>query len=462
MNLMVPLMLFGWPVVAMVLFSVLPARRAVLCTVIGGWLLLPVAGYSFPGFPDYSKTTATSLAALLGVVVVDWAKLSELRLRWFDLPIAIWCLVPIPSATLAGTGVYAGVSAALVHVISWGVPYLLGRLYFTDAVGLRELALGFFVGGLVYIPLCLIESIKGPYLHFEVYGFMQHTSSQARRYGGWRPMVFLQHGLATGFWMAMATVAGGWLWASKSKRDLWGVPMGWLLTAVTITVVMCRSTGAWALLAAAIGVFVSVRWMKIRVVLVALIVLVPCYSFTRATQIVSESTITAAAGLVFPADRISSLSARLRQEDVITAKVMQRPMLGWGPWGDYREGYTKAVDALWLISFGKYGFTGLSALFATILLPAAIWMWRIPASRWLDPRFAGGSAFSLILTLYMIDCLSNGMQNPTFMLAAGGVGVAAGRLRSEGFGVKATRPPPVHSLDSVHRRMSFVSRPTKS
>lgn len=427
MSPMNPVMLFGWPVAALVMFALMPARRAVMCTFIGGWLFLPMSGYMLPGFPDYNKVAAASLSALLGVIVFDAAKLARLRLRWFDLPVLVWCLVPIPSGIMAGTGAYAGASAAFYHVIAWGVPYLIGRMYFTDAAGLKDLALGFFVGGLVYMPLCLIESVKGPYLHYEVYGFMQHTSLQAWRYGGWRPMVFLQHGLATGFWMAMAAVAGLWLWRSKAQRRLWGLPMSWLVVPVLVTAVLCRSSGAWALLAFAGCVYLVTRWTKWRLALAALIVLIPAYAVTRTTQVISESTVTNAVGLVFPAERVASLRARLMQEDTISSHAMQRPLLGWGPWGDFRQGagYVKAVDSLWLIAFGKYGMIGLAGLMGTILVPAAVWVRRTRADRWLDGHAAGGTAGALILTLYMIDCLSNGMPNPVFMLAAGGLGIAA-------------------------------------
>ena len=58
MTPLVPIMLFGWVPFTILLFMRLPAHRAVLVAVIGGWLLLPTAGYNWPGIPPYGKATA--------------------------------------------------------------------------------------------------------------------------------------------------------------------------------------------------------------------------------------------------------------------------------------------------------------------------------------------------------------------------------------------------------------------
>ena len=48
--------------------------------------------------------------------------------------------------------------------------------------------------GLV-VPFVGIMLIS-PQLHFMTYGFYQHEFTQVVRMGGYRPMVFLQHGIA--------------------------------------------------------------------------------------------------------------------------------------------------------------------------------------------------------------------------------------------------------------------------
>ena len=93
--------LFGWPVLALVLFSLLRPRRAVLATMILGWLFLPVATFKLVGIPEYNKMTAVCLGTLLGILIFDLRRLLAFRFRWADLPMAAWCTSPSASSKSA-------------------------------------------------------------------------------------------------------------------------------------------------------------------------------------------------------------------------------------------------------------------------------------------------------------------------------------------------------------------------
>src|SRR5207253_10406528 len=129
------------------------------------------------------------------------------------------------------------------------IPYLAGRLYLGDRGSFRGLAAAVLVGGLVYVPLCLVEIRFSPELHHWVYGFLQHDFTQTIRFDGYRPMVFMEHGLALGLWMSAACLAGYWLWRAGLWQRL-GLPEalarrpGLTLLALAATTVACKSTGA--------------------------------------------------------------------------------------------------------------------------------------------------------------------------------------------------------------------------
>jgi hypothetical protein len=129
-------------------------------------------------------------------------------------------------------GANDGISVNYPQELQWGVPYFVGRLYFCDVEGLRELAIGIFIGGLIYVPLCLFEMRMSPQLHVWLYGFHQHNWRQAYRFEGWRPTVFMQHGLAVALWMVIAAMVGYWLWRTRTVLMLWKVPMSLLVPAV--------------------------------------------------------------------------------------------------------------------------------------------------------------------------------------------------------------------------------------
>ena len=143
--------------------------------------------YSIPGLPDWTKTSATSISLMLGLLIFDFNRILAFRPRWIDLPMALWCLLPLPSSMANGLGFYDGFSTSLNQVFTWALPYLFGRIYLGDAEGLRELAIGLFIGGLVYVPLCAYEIRMSPQLHSMVYGFHQHSFLMTHRFGGWRP-----------------------------------------------------------------------------------------------------------------------------------------------------------------------------------------------------------------------------------------------------------------------------------
>ena len=63
----------------LLLFAWLPPRRALIAATIISWLFLPNALYAIPGFPDYSKTSATTAGTFLGALLFDSSRLMRFR-----------------------------------------------------------------------------------------------------------------------------------------------------------------------------------------------------------------------------------------------------------------------------------------------------------------------------------------------------------------------------------------------
>jgi len=447
MSELVPIALYGWIAVVLVLFSVLPARRAVIVSFIGAWLFLPQAQIPFDGLPDVTKVTVTSFAVVLGAVLFDAGRILHYRPSWVDAPIAAWCAAPIAASVANGLGVYDGLSAALDHVVTWGIPYFIGRIYFNDLAALRELAIGVFVGGLVYVPLCLLEIRLSPQLHRWVYGYHQHSFAQTIRWGGYRPTVFMQHGLMVGMWMISATLAGGWLWMSGALRALWRIPT-WALTGVLLgTSVLCKSAGSLVLLLVGAGALCTIRSIRTALVLLPLVLIPPTYVALRAQGVWNGAELVALASRVNE-DRAASLQGRFDNEVKLVEKALQKPYFGWGTWGRWRVADelgrdVTTADSLWIISLGRTGVVGLCAVLAVILLPVLLLMRRIGVRDWMHPAAGGAAVLAVLLVLYMMDSLLNAMLNPLFMLAAGGLSgfyVIAPRLAVRR--VREPCPPP--------------------
>ncbi|MGE5609503.1 MAG: O-antigen ligase domain-containing protein [Bacillota bacterium] len=425
MSLLVPIALFGWMPVMLGLFALLPARRAVIAAFLIAWLFLPMAGYKLPGLPDYTKMTATCVGVLLGAAIFDAGRLFAFRPKWVDLPMAVWCLCPFASSLANGLGAYDGASAVLNQTIIWGLPYLIGRLYFTDLGDVRELAIGIFIGGLLYVPLCLYEIRMSPQLHTMIYGFHQHSFAQTYRWGGWRPTVFMQHGLMVGMWMSMASLVGIWLWTSDTLKRLLGIPMAYLVPVLLVTTVLCKSAGALALLIVGIGALFAARWTRSSIFLWCLIAAPPLYMGLRASGQWTGEGLVSLSARVMSEQRAGSLKFRMDNEDMLAAKALQRPILGWGGWGrarvfDERGNDISITDGLWIIALGNHGVVGLMALTVSLLLPAVLLACRWPTTVWGTPTGSGAVALAMVTVLYMIDNIPNGMVNPIFTLVAGG------------------------------------------
>ncbi|MCC6659496.1 MAG: hypothetical protein IT437_01290 [Phycisphaerales bacterium] len=441
MTWLAPTVLFGWIPVIIVMFMVLPARRAVLVAYFGAWLFLPNLEYPVRGFPNISKVSVTTYAVLLGVAMVDAGRLTRLRLRWWDAPLLAWCLVPLPSAILNGFGPYDGAAGVVSNLILWGLPYLVGRLYFNTTESVRDLLVAFVVGGLIYLPFIVYEAKMSPTLHFDIYGFRpEQDFATARRMGGWRPMVFMQHGLAVSLFMTIAWIAslGLWLWAGT--RTVMMLPTIACCAVLFAGSLLCRSAYAMALMFVAGGLLLVARYKPSRRVVLVLGAIPIAYMTLRTVGGWDASALVNLSTRVFGADRTSSLTYRLESESNLWGLARQKPIFGYGRWvweGRAPNGGIMVPDGLWIIALGRNGMVGLAAVTLMLVLPAWLALRRL---RDPDTTTPGGGLWITVTTIpaiYAMDNLLNAMVNPLFMLAAGGI--------AGGVSILNHRPPIQHA-----------------
>ena len=430
------MVLILWLPLVLVMFVVMPTRLAVVIALIASWLFLPELAFPLPRMPDYTKSTATSLAILLGALMLDPSgRIFRFKPSWVDLPIALWCIIPFFSSVsnqIGGTGLYDGMSVVVQHLIWYGAPWLIGRLYFTTAEEAKTLALGILLGGAIYVPLCLYEVRMSPQLHRMFYGFATVQDwLQVQRWGGYRPSVFLRHGLAVGVWMATATAMAFWFFLTGAKRDLYGVPMWLLFGVLLVTTILVKSTGAILIMGFLMAVMLCVKYLQLRLIVTATVVGIVLYLGLRITGVMDGSTLTQLAAGVFGEGRASSLEYRLLNENVVVEKTSRRPLVGWGGWGRSTNVFIPELnsyavpDSLWINMYGRHGVIGLSALYGLLLLPAFLLFTRMKPSEMVDKRFAAIPGLALVSLTYSIDGLFNAMVNPVFIVTGGAVSTLA-------------------------------------
>jgi O-antigen ligase len=423
---LVHIVMLGWIPVLMALFAVLRGHVAIAGGFVAAWLFLPMYGYRIMGMPDYTKISATTVGVFLAALVFDSGRLASFRPRWFDMPMLLWCVLPMATSLDNGLGPRDGLSDMVSQTITWGLPYLLGRVYFSNMPAQRHLAIAILIGGILYIPLCLFEIRMSPQLHHMFYGYHQHDFKQTVRFGGWRPTVFLQHGLAVGMFMATATLVGVWLWVSGSVRRLWGVPMVLLVAGLFVTAVLCKSALALLLLMGGLGALAGVLVLRTRLGIVVLLALPLMYIGARTAGGWSGEELLQL-GRLAGEDRAESLETRIVSETLLWERAAERPILGWGGWGrsrlvDEETGKSLAItDGLWVIFAGKYGVLGLAAFWTAMLVGPLRFLVRTRPGQWKHPMAAGAVVMSVLIAMHMCDNLMNAMINPVLVLGAGGL-----------------------------------------
>jgi hypothetical protein len=429
MNMVVYIVLLGWIPLVLVLFATMPPRRAVLVAYIGGVLFLPCFAFKLLGIPDYGRATASSLLTLAGAVLFDFGRVARFRPRLLDIPMAGYCVLPFFSSVHNGIGewggAYDGLSVTFHQVMMWGIPYFMGRLYIDDLDGQRELALGILIGCLIYVPLCLFESRMSPQLHRMVYGYHQHQFAQTFRFGGFRPVVFMEHGLAVGLWMAVGTVLAVWFWATGAVRRILNIPMGFVVCAIGATFLLCRSLGAVLLAAAGLGALFIARAMRLRLALLLLAAVPLVYIADRLSGVNAIDSAVHVAASISP-ERAASLQTRFTNESMLIDKALREPVIGWGGWGRSRvkdeDGNDMSItDGLWVIVLGTTGLVGLASLLGWQLGPPVSMIRRVRAGGIGSPEAAAPLALAVALLMVGIDALPNAPAVPVYTMISGGL-----------------------------------------
>lgn len=425
---LVAIALLGFVPFGLLLFAFLPARRAVAAIYVLGWVFLPpAASYKLPGLPDYNKFHAIMITAMLGSVLFDMKTLMRFRPQWADIPAFIFMFVPFFSSITNGLGVNDGLSSMFQNFSFWVAPYFLGRVYFSDLPGIREFALWIFIGALICMPLCWIEMKMSPQLNRWVYGYHQHPAfDQTRRYGGWRPMLFMQHGLMVGLWMSVGTMMATIFWMSGAVKKFLNIPMSVWTALLALTTVMCRSFGALALLALALAIASIARQIRVPI-LVGIFALMPvAYVATRSTGLWDGMELVSAARQVGGEQRGGSLEYRIKSENALVQHALKQPVFGWGGWDRNRPdrkdvGYRIATDGLWVIQIGQRGLVGLICFMSIFLIPSFLFFKRWGMTGVTHPWLAPGLALSLAVLMFLTDSLFNSMINPIYTVAAGAI-----------------------------------------
>ena len=450
-NAFASFMLMTWPLVCLLLLRRLPLERALIWCILGAYLLLPPkAEFDLPLIPPMDKTSIPNLSVLVILVLV-------LRMRPLLLPssrvaaalvvIYVFGVVftvltngdPVIYSDPADASIFHRVPglrlhdtlSAVVDKVIVLIPFLLGRQLLGSEKGLRELLLAISIGGLAYSLPALVEVRLSPQINTWVYGFFQHSFEQMMRQGGFRPIVFLPHGL----WLALFMLSALLATAALTRRANGPRQIQLIIATIYLTGVLylCKSlaTQLYALAFLPMALFAGPRLTLRATAMMALIAV--SYPILRQLELVPLDTILERAA-AFDPDRAQSLNYRFTNEEILLDRAREKPWFGWGGWGrnlllDPKTGAVTTVpDGRWIIVFGTFGWLGYIAEMGLLALPLMLLWWR--SRRGLPHGFSPVAAVvALILAVTMIDMLLNATLVPLIWMCAGALLGHAEQLR---------------------------------
>ncbi|MAV29766.1 MAG: hypothetical protein CL866_00010 [Cycloclasticus sp.] len=421
------IVLVAWPLIAFYLYRSNTIQVASLWTILGGFMFLAVkTEIDLPMIPPLGKDTVPVISSLIGILFVK-NKRFPLFKSLGNLKYLVFLIVAVPFITaglngeavvvgwryVSGLTYYDGLSSVINQFLLI-MPFFIGRAFFRTYEDQLTLFKLLVVAGLLYSLPMLYEVRMSPQLHTTFYGYFPHSFLQQYRSGGFRPVVFMGHGLLVAFFAAVVLISAVALWENKMKiRNFSPAAVSYYLLIVLF---FCKSLAS---LLYGLFAFVLIKRLscnmqiKAAVVLVSLAMLYPTMSIMK---IFPHKEILDIAESI-DASRAQSLQYRFDNEALLLEHAKTKFFFGWGGWG--RNRYNNlTTDGGWVITVGQFGILGFIAKFG--LLAATVFRAFIAfKSLKPEPERKLFSAHVLLIGIIMIDQLPNASLAPWLWLIAG-------------------------------------------
>ena len=454
---MVEIALLAWIPFTALLFVVLKPNIAAAVSMIFGVAVLPAQrAIPVPVLPDLTQYTIpvmTSLvmtllrypkrflaagpgrgAEILILIMIGGALITNLT----NTDPQVFAANVLPGMSATDT-----VNDAFKMLFRWALPFLLGRtLVRTKQEGI-EVLMVLALAGLFYVPFILVELQTGPYFHTLIYGAppSRATFWHSLKYGGFRPVVLMNHGLTTSAFMLYTTIA--WVGLMRLKVKAFDLPNGPVVALMVPVVAFCKSRAVWIYGISVLPTLYFVRPRLQILLATAVAAVILTYPFLRSLDLLPIDTFGEIVTEYGGYEAAQSFMQRFETEDEILARTAERYLFGWGGYSRYfvYDPVTgrpmSTMDGLWLIEFGMGGVFRFLTLYSFLLFPVLYAYLRIDRLRDPSTRVLL-CALVWIVVLRTFDTLPNSTIDPYLTFLGGAV---CGLARFEGARPRAaTRP----------------------
>jgi hypothetical protein len=345
------------------------------------------------------------------------------------------------------------VSIAVSLCLGTYLPFVVGQQIFRTERDLRDLLEVLALCGLIYLPFCLVELRLSPQFSYWAYGYTPGSFLENKRAGGFRPIVFMNHGLSVAMFSFSTFAASMALY--KARASLRTVSAGLQTTMTGALVLLCKSLGAMVYSLATLPLRLFLSSEAVSRVAAALAIVVIAFPVMRAEKVFPTKEIVGFFARISQ-ERADSLAFRFANEDALVDRAMERPLYGWGTYGRNRiyapDGSDLSVtDGLWILRLGMFGWAGLVGFFAFMIIPVLRFFRH--RARMSPTVQVLGSTLALMVAVFAIDFLPNYISDLLPLTYAGALLTLSDPLRLSGSprGPKApAAEPQLSAKASVH------------
>lgn len=459
-NIVAYAVLYGYPLLAYFIFRSLTPARAVIWTILIGYLLLPPVPTvaNFPILPTLSKIEIPSLSAALllvwfhGLKSLCWPKnriLIALGMVYVLSPFATILL----NSDVIVTGYFSvqplsfrDIPSTILGKLFFLLPGILAYSVLSKPGHLKDILLALVIATGFYSVPMLLEIRLSPQINTWVYGFFQHDFAQMIRGSSFRPIVFLYHALWVAFLVLSTAIAATALYRYSDKdlpmeggqRDFLIHPLVilapftrknphalyfWLALYFTVLLFLCRSYGS-IIYGMALIPFAAMASPRLQLFgAFGLAVIVATYPITRMMGMFPTEELVDVARQINEA-RAHSLEFRFNNEQILLERAQERMLFGWGTWGrnmpinPFTGAYLTISDGRWIITLGQFGIVGFVAEFGLFLMPivTAFYYNMKGGMAGISPYIP---AFALLMGINAVDMLPNATVTPLTFLFVG-------------------------------------------
>jgi hypothetical protein len=239
-----------------------------------GWLFLPsyvfqiaempkegifpfwILGSSVPSLDWFSKAWFIPSALLFVTLALDRQRYQNLSYIWPDAFILLWCLWPSVQSLLASGQEPSGWVQSLYLLGAWGAPWFIGRAYYSTPADQLRLIKILVLSCMLYLPVSIVEGFWGPFLHEYFYSASVFRYDGFKRYFGFRPSGFLEHGNQFGAVVSLTAVLAIWL----ARLAVGPRAIRYRLVAMILFLMMLASQSVGAIGLAFLGIALIFLW----------------------------------------------------------------------------------------------------------------------------------------------------------------------------------------------------------